>query len=68
MNGLMEEYMKENIKTIKEMDMELFIGLMEEYIKDIGKKGNRTELENFSTRKKINGKKVNGKKEKELNG
>ena len=67
-NGLMDEYMKVNIKMIKKMDMEFSIGLMEEYIKDIGKMENKMELENFSIRRKINGKKANGKKEKELNG
>jgi hypothetical protein len=31
-NGLMVESMKANMKTIKSMDMELFIGQMEENI------------------------------------
>ena len=68
LNGLMGEYMKENIKMIKKMDMVFFIGLMEEYIKDIGRMENRMEKGNFLIRRKKNGKKENGKKEKDLNG
>ena len=67
-NGLMEEYMKVNIKMIKKMDMVFFIGLTEEYIKEIGKMENKMEKGNFLILKKKNGKKVYGKKEKELNG
>ena len=64
--GLMEEYMKENIKMIKKMVLAHFIGLMEEFIKVIGKMENKMVKENFLILKKINGKKVNGKKEKDL--
>ena len=64
----MEEYMKENIKMIKKMVLVHFIGLMEEFIKVIGKMENKMVKENFLILKKINGKKVNGKKEKDLNG
>ena len=50
------------------MVMVFFIGLMEEYIKDFGKMENKMEKVNFLILKKENGKKVNGKKENELNG
>ena len=68
LNGLMEEFMKENIRMIKKMDMGFSLGLMEEYIKDIGKMENNMEKESSLIQKKIYGKKVNGKKVKELKG
>jgi hypothetical protein len=68
LNGPMEDSMKENIKWIKKKDMEFLNGMMEEYTKVIGKMENSMEKENFIILKNKNGKKENGKMEKELFG
>jgi len=41
--GLMEEFIKETMKMIRNMVMESLNGKMEENIKDIGKMGNSME-------------------------
>ena len=55
LNGLMEEYIKGNIKMIKKKDMEFLFGLAEENIKDIGKKGNKMVKGKYIILKTING-------------
>ena len=56
----MEENMKEIIKKIKEMDMELSIGVMEKSIREIGKMVSNVEKGNFMILLIKNGKKVSG--------
>ena len=65
--GLMAENMKAIIKTIKEMDMELFIGVMEKFIKEIGKMENKVEKANSILLLIKNGEKAFGMKIR-LNG
>ena len=68
LNGLMEEYILENIKMIKKKEKENIIGLMEGNIKEIGKMGSNMEKDFFICHQKIFGKKEFGIMEKELNG
>ena len=65
-NGLMEEYMKVNIKMIKKMVMAFFIGQMEEYIKDFGKMENKMVKVNFLILKKREWKKGEWEKGKRI--
>ena len=62
----------EEVKQIEDnnenKDMVYLYGLMERYIKVTGKTENKKEKDNFIFLRIKNGKKVFGKKEKELNG
>jgi len=49
----MEEVIKENIKTIKRMDMEYINGQMEGFLKDIGKKGFKMDKEHSNIKTKL---------------
>lgn len=52
-NGKMEEVIKENIKTIKRMDMVYINGQMEGFLKDIGKKGFKMDKEHLNIKTKL---------------
>ena len=68
LNGQMERYMKENIRWIKKKDKENSNGPMEEFKKVIGRMENNMGMANFIIPKNNNGKKGNGKMEKEFFG
>ncbi len=63
----MAEHMKENMKMIKNMDLELFVGLMEENILEIGKMVDSMEWDNTICKMTLRSV-VNGSKEKEFDG
>jgi hypothetical protein len=64
----MGENMKESKRMIKRKDMEHFFGVMAKYIKECGKMESNMEKENIILLTAINGEKVFGKMEKELDG
>ena len=68
LNGLMGEFIMENIKMIRKKVMGNFHGMMEGYIKVIGRMGNKMGKGNFIILNIMNGKKGFGKMVKGLNG